>query len=121
MGFSTDPNFDHFEIVQIGFISTDSDGSPISWTKKAHNLGYAPIPYGILNNASVSPIFSNGNVPLPTYGSLTIDSTNDTIIWESYMDILADDTYVYFVLFNATNAPIASLTSKYYLMRERAN
>lgn len=121
MGQSAYPNFESFEVVQTGIVNVPASASATNWTTKAHNLGYAPVPMAYLNNVNLVGITANGNIPLPTYTSASIDLVNHQFIFSTFLQVVADAVNVYFILFNSTGAPITALPVKYFLLRERAN
>lgn len=110
----------NFKIVDDGTTSVNSDGSTLNWSSVPHGLDYTPIALGFLNNATVSGITTTGSVPLPTWGSAAINTTDEVVEFKTWVQIIPDDTYVHVVLLNSTGAAIPNLYVKYYLLQETA-
>lgn len=110
------PNFDKLEIVVAGNTTISSDGSPTNWQTVPHNLGYRPMILAYLNNVGIGGIFSDGDIPLPSYLGATITTT---VNFTSWVHAAVDNENAYFILFNATGLAISAYEIKYYLLRER--
>lgn len=121
MGQTAQPNFNSFEILQVGVTTVSSDGSPTNWTTVAHNLGYAPAVLAYMNNVFLSGITGVGNIPLPMWTSSQTDTVNHVFIQKSYMMASVDTQNIYIILYNALGTTIPAFTVKYYLLREKAN
>ena len=115
-------NFDKLEIVKAGVTSVSSDGSAVTETSVAHNLGYRPIVISFLNGVSLSEggstIYSDADIPLPIYGNLT--ATGGFLEFIEYIHAAVDNNNVYFIYVNAVSAVQPALPIKYYLFRERS-
>lgn len=119
-----------FRIVDRGVVSVSSDGSTANWTTYAHNLGFVPIPFAYLTRVTLSGITTNGNIPLPTFTSLNIDTLKSTAlnggvarpidIFGTWMEAVADDTNLYVILYNATGSSISALDVQFYLVQQPA-
>lgn len=125
MGQSAQPDFDTFEIWQIGTTTISPDASPISWITIPHNLGFAPIPFTFLNDIThtigSTTLTTDGIATLPTYTGLTIDTTNHQVKFSTWLEAIADDKNIYFIFSNSTGSPVGTLPLKYLLLREKAN
>ena len=119
-----------FRIVDDGVVAVSSNGATASWSTYAHNLGFAPIPFAYLTNVNLSGITSAGNIPLPTFTNLNIDTLKSTAlnggvacpidIFGTWMEAVADETNLYVVLYNATGSAIGPLDVQFYLVQQPA-
>lgn len=115
------PNFDKLEVVKSGITTIQSDGSPTNWSTTPHNLGYTPTVLAYLNDVSIAGVSSTGNIPLPTYLGLTVDTVNDVVILRSWIHADVDDTNLYIILYNSQGGVISPYEIKYYLLRDRSD
>lgn len=113
------PDFDKLEIVVAGNTSVSSNGSTISWTTIPHNLGYRPMVLAFMDDVGIGGIFSDGDIPLPTWQQANLSDT--FIKFSTWLFASADTTNVYAIMFNTTGSPVESFNIKYYLLRERSN
>jgi len=113
-------NQDILKIVQSDTFSFEFSADPISTGKIAHNLGFAPMVSAFLNQV-VDPALSDSsfNLPLPTWVSVSIDTTAQVVSFGAYLFAFTDTKYVYFTLFNSFGLP-ATLPITYYLLQETA-
>lgn len=124
-----------FRIV-VGPITTGitTSGNSVDTVTIAHGLGYAPIPFGFMNDVTITGpsgiITNNGNLPLPTWVSLTGDTIKSTatnsgvalpiIAFKIYVQIVSDATNVYILLINATGSGGTTYNVTYYLTQQPA-
>jgi len=103
-------------LVQKGTMTVNGSGTTIV-TTLAHNLGYAPLVEGAINNASVSNISGKVNIPLPTWLNVNLAGANILLsVWGSMM---VDATNVYVYTLNTTGSNV-SYTVTYYLYQQQA-
>lgn len=103
-------------LVQSGDVIIQGDGTNVTVSSFAHNLGFAPLAEGSVNNANVTNITGQVNVPLPTW--LGTDLTGTSIAFTMWLSIMADATNVYFYTLNKTGSPFA-VTVTYYLYQQQ--
>jgi hypothetical protein len=121
-----------FKIVATGTITVAGTGgaTTTNWSSISHGLPFAPIAVGFLNHANVAGVTTSGNLMLPTWTGLTVDTIKTTatnsgiarpiLIFDSYLEIVPDATQVHVILHNATGSAISTLTVTYYLLQESA-
>jgi hypothetical protein len=119
------PDFDKLEIVVIGYTDVSTNGSVVNWVTVPHNLGYKPLIMAYFNNVTVTSgattIFSHGDIPLPSWYNLAVDTGGTPAIrFTTYINYAIDSTNAYFLLFNSLGTTF-SVPIKYYLLRERTN
>lgn len=115
------PDFDKLEIVVVGKGTVSSDGSATNWTTIPHNLGYRPQILAFLDNVGMTSVFTNGDVPLPSFTSLSIDPVSHVVTFGTYVLAACDETNVYLIMFNGLGTTLSSYPIKYYLLRERSS
>jgi hypothetical protein len=107
------PDFDKFEIVKESTASV-SGSSNINWTIYPHNLGYKPQIIAFMNDVSIaSASLTHIDIPLPTWGDLTVASE---VNFQTWIQAMVDSTNVYFFLYNATGSN-RTYALKYLLFR----
>ena len=111
------PDFDQLEVVKESTATVSSDGSPLNWATIPHNLGYRPIIITELNDVGITGIFTDADVPIPSWTDVNIVGGNVT--FQSFLSSAADATNTYFILLNATGLT-RSYSVKYYLLRKRS-
>lgn len=100
---------------------TCAAGSTIGNASVAHGLeGFVPIPMGFLNGASISTVGSNLSLPLPSFGTATIDTTNHVIDFGTWLFVTADETYFHATVLNSTGSAVSYIVT-YYLLQESAS
>lgn len=107
------PNFDKLELVKTGILTATAASETDSTTTTAHNLGYTPI---ILAFVSYNTVHR----PLPTWIALNIDTANDRVNFQTWIDCSVDDTNIYTYIANSL-ANTLSHDIRYYLLRVRSN
>lgn len=105
------------KIVKTGLGSAISNGAPTNWSTNAHGLGFVPIPLVFLNDVNLLPVASSANIPLPTYGGVSV--SGGTVNFTSWLHAVTDKDNLYVVMFNGTGLP-KTLNFKYYLLQESA-
>lgn len=122
---------DVLQVIKKGSFNVSSSGATLNTSSVAHGLSFTPVVLGFLNNVTVTSVTTTGSLPLPTWGSANLDTlkaaalnggvATPDVIFNTYVQILCDNTNVIGLLLNATGAAVAPLTITYYLLQETAN
>lgn len=124
-----------FRIVDQGIASITTSGLPINFLTIPHNLGFAPVPFAYLNDVAITSgsttITTDGNMPLPTWTSLTIDTIKATatnsgqalpiVSFEQYIQAVADTKNLYIILLDATATSGENYSVQYYLTQQQSS
>lgn len=118
LAFNSEQNV--LKVVKSDVGTVTSNGAPTNWATIHHGLGYAPVPLVFLNNVSLSPIADHANIPLPTYGGLSVDTVGQQVKFKTWIHAVADADNLYVVMFNSLGTAQA-LDFRYYLLQESAS
>lgn len=113
------PDFDQLEVVKEGSTAISLSPSANSSVTISHNLGYVPIIFAFLDQVGISPYFTSGDIPLPTWISLDT-STPGNVKFGSWIMASTDSTNAYILGFNSAASSSGPFTIKYYLLRKRS-
>lgn len=124
-----------FRIVDQGTTSVTTSGNPINWVTVPHNLGFAPVPFAYLQDVSITSggttITSDGNIPLPTWTNLNIDTIKGSatnsgsplpiVAFSQYIQAIADTKNLYILLLDATGSSGDNFAVVYYLTQQSSS
>ena len=106
-----------FSFLESGVMEVINDGSVSTITSEPHGLGFTPIAFGSLNNATTTGINDPVNIPLP--GWLGVGFSGGAINFTVWASVMADALNVYTYTLNASGSPVTFFVT-YYLYKQPA-